>query len=124
MHRESLSDVRDACGRITVGPAAACTIRWPRSSISASEASQVVPRRVDVVTAARADSVQTLAQRMAYDDAQEARQGRLPRPQVDGPLYRFSLFSLLAAVSKGLHNFLGILFMLSLAFFTFRRLTL
>jgi len=41
--------------------------------ISASEASAVVPRRVDVVTAARADSVQTLAQRMAYDDAQEAR---------------------------------------------------
>ena len=41
--------------------------------ISASEASAVVPRRVDVITAARADSVQTLAQRMAYENAQEAR---------------------------------------------------
>ncbi len=41
--------------------------------ISASEASQVVPRRVDVITAGRADSVRSLAQRMAYTDAQEAR---------------------------------------------------
>ena len=41
--------------------------------ISASEASAVIPRQVDVVTAARADTVQTLAQRMAYDDAKEAR---------------------------------------------------
>jgi predicted Zn-dependent protease len=41
--------------------------------ISASEASSIVPRRVDVVTAARGDTVQTLARRMAYDDAQEAR---------------------------------------------------
>lgn len=41
--------------------------------ISASEASAVIPRRVDIVTAARADTVQTLARRMAYTDAQEAR---------------------------------------------------
>ena len=33
----------------------------------------MVPRRVQVVTAARADTVQTLARRMAFTDAQEAR---------------------------------------------------
>ena len=36
------------------------------------------------------------------------------------PVIGYTLFSLLAAVSKGLHNFLGILFMLSLAFFIVR----
>ncbi|WP_233548477.1 M48 family metalloprotease [Aurantiacibacter zhengii] len=41
--------------------------------VSASEAGSVVPRRVDVVTAARGDTVRTLASRMAYTDAQEAR---------------------------------------------------
>ncbi len=41
--------------------------------ISASEAQQVVPRRIDVVTAARGDTVQTLARRMAYDSAQVER---------------------------------------------------
>lgn len=41
--------------------------------ITAAEAAQVIPRRVDVVTAARGDSVATLARRMAYTDAQEAR---------------------------------------------------
>jgi len=41
--------------------------------ISASEATAIVPRRIDVVTAGRGDSVQTLAQRMAYDSGQEAR---------------------------------------------------
>ncbi len=41
--------------------------------ISASEAAQVIPRKIDVVTAARADTVRTLAARMAYTDAQEAR---------------------------------------------------
>lgn len=41
--------------------------------ISANEASAVVPRAVDVVTAGRSDTVQTLARRMAYTDAQEAR---------------------------------------------------
>jgi len=41
--------------------------------LSASEAGSVVPRRIDVVTAGRSDTVQTLARRMAYDDAQETR---------------------------------------------------
>ena len=41
--------------------------------ISQAEAAQVVPRQLDVVTAARGDTVQTLARRMAYTDAQEAR---------------------------------------------------
>ena len=41
--------------------------------LSSAEAGAVVPRRVDVVTAGRGDSVQTLAARMAYDNAQEAR---------------------------------------------------
>lgn len=41
--------------------------------ISQAEASRVVPRRVDIVTAGRGDSVQTLARRMAYDNGQEAR---------------------------------------------------
>jgi predicted Zn-dependent protease len=41
--------------------------------LAASEASAIVPRRIDVVTAGRGDSVRSLAQRMAYDSAQEAR---------------------------------------------------
>lgn len=41
--------------------------------ISASEAGSVVPRRIDIVTAARSDTVATLSRRMAYDDAREAR---------------------------------------------------
>lgn len=41
--------------------------------ITSSEAAQVVPRAIDVVTASRTDTVQTLARRMAYTDAQEAR---------------------------------------------------
>ena len=41
--------------------------------INANEASAVVPRRIDVVTAQRSDTVATLARRMAYTDAQEAR---------------------------------------------------
>jgi predicted Zn-dependent protease len=41
--------------------------------ISANEAAQVVPRRVDVVTASRTDTVQTLASRMAYGNAQVER---------------------------------------------------
>jgi predicted Zn-dependent protease len=41
--------------------------------ISSTEAAQVIPRQIDVVTAARSDTVQTLARRMAYTDAQEAR---------------------------------------------------
>ncbi len=41
--------------------------------ISASEASAVVPRAVDVVTAGRSDTVATLSRRMAYTEAPEAR---------------------------------------------------
>ncbi len=41
--------------------------------ISANEAAQVIPRVVDVVTAARNDTVQSLAARMAYPNAQDAR---------------------------------------------------
>lgn len=41
--------------------------------ISANEAAQVVPRVIDVVVAGSGDSVATLARRMAYDTAQEAR---------------------------------------------------
>jgi predicted Zn-dependent protease len=41
--------------------------------ISADEAAQVVPRELDVVTASRTDSVQTLASRMAFGDAQVER---------------------------------------------------
>ena len=41
--------------------------------INANEAAQVVPRRVDVVTAGRGDTVQTLASRMAYGNAQVER---------------------------------------------------
>ncbi|WAT18560.1 M48 family metalloprotease [Aurantiacibacter sp. MUD11] len=41
--------------------------------ISANEAGSVIPRRIDIVTAARSDTVATLSRRMAYDDAQEAR---------------------------------------------------
>jgi predicted Zn-dependent protease len=38
--------------------------------ITASEASRVVPRRIDVVTVGPRDTVQSLASRMAYSDAQ------------------------------------------------------
>jgi predicted Zn-dependent protease len=41
--------------------------------ISADEAAQVVPRELDVVTASRTDTVQTLASRMAFGDAQVER---------------------------------------------------
>lgn len=41
--------------------------------ISQAEASQVVPRVIEVVTATRADTVQTLASRMAYANAQVER---------------------------------------------------
>ncbi|WP_337661408.1 M48 family metalloprotease [Erythrobacter sp. Alg231-14] len=41
--------------------------------ISASEAAQVIPRRLDVVTVQRGDTVAGLARRMAYDDGQVAR---------------------------------------------------
>ena len=41
--------------------------------ISASEAGKVIARRVDVVTVQSGDTVQSLAGRMAYDDAREDR---------------------------------------------------
>lgn len=41
--------------------------------LTAAEATQVIPRRVQVVTAQRGDTVQTLSRRMGYSDAQEAR---------------------------------------------------
>jgi predicted Zn-dependent protease len=41
--------------------------------ISAAEAQQVIPRVIDVVTAGRTDTVQTLANRMAYGNAQVER---------------------------------------------------
>ncbi len=41
--------------------------------ISSAEAANVVPRRIDVVTAGSRDTVQTLASRMAYPNAQEQR---------------------------------------------------
>lgn len=41
--------------------------------ITASEASAITPRRIDVVTVQRSDTVQSLARRMAFTDAQEAR---------------------------------------------------
>lgn len=41
--------------------------------ISANEAAAVIPRAIDVVTAGRSDTVATLARRMSYPDAQEAR---------------------------------------------------
>ena len=43
------------------------------SRITAQQAAQVVPRVIDIVTAGRSDTVQTMARRMAYTDAQEAR---------------------------------------------------
>lgn len=41
--------------------------------ISASEASAVIPRRIDVVTVQRGETVASLARRMAFDDAQVER---------------------------------------------------
>nr|WP_238401607.1 M48 family metalloprotease [Altererythrobacter sp. C41] len=41
--------------------------------ISQSEANQVVPRRIDVVTVRSGDTISSLARRMAYDNAQEQR---------------------------------------------------
>ncbi|MFZ9395849.1 MAG: M48 family metalloprotease [Erythrobacter sp.] len=41
--------------------------------ISATEAAAVVPRRIDVVTVQRGDTVASLARRMAFDDAQAER---------------------------------------------------
>jgi predicted Zn-dependent protease len=61
----------------TITPAGRSSVFEPMFSslrrISANEAAQVVPRRVDVVTAGRGDTVQTLASRMAYGSAQAER---------------------------------------------------
>ncbi len=43
------------------------------SKISAAEAAAVTPRRIDVITVNSGDTIQSLARRMAYSDAQEAR---------------------------------------------------
>ena len=41
--------------------------------ISASQAAGITPRRVEVVTVRSGDTVASLAARMAFDDAKEAR---------------------------------------------------
>lgn len=62
---------------VTMAPAGKSGVFNPMFSsmqrISASEAAQIVPRRIDVVTARRGDSVNSLAQRMAYSRAQVER---------------------------------------------------
>ena len=58
----------------TITPAGQANVFTPMFSsmrrISSAEASQVIPRRIDVVTAQRGDTVQSLASRMAYPTAQ------------------------------------------------------
>ena len=62
---------------VTISPAGRASVFNPMFSsmrrITASEASQVVPRVIDVVTVGPRDTVQSLAARMAYTDAQEQR---------------------------------------------------
>lgn len=62
---------------VTMAPAGKSAVFNPMFSsmrrISASEAAQVIPRRIDVVTAQRGDSVSSLARRMAYSSAQTER---------------------------------------------------
>lgn len=41
--------------------------------LSSSEAANIIPRRLDVITVRSGDTVQSLARRMAYDNGQEAR---------------------------------------------------
>ncbi|WP_347304123.1 M48 family metalloprotease [Croceibacterium sp. TMG7-5b_MA50] len=61
----------------TISPAGGAGVFNPMFNsmrrISAQEAAEVVPRRIDVVTAGRNDSVATLARRMAYTNGQEER---------------------------------------------------
>src|SRR5690606_23222399 len=61
----------------TMAPAGRSSVFTPMFDsmrrITATEAAQVVPRRVDVVTASASDTVQSLARRMAYDTAQVER---------------------------------------------------
>jgi predicted Zn-dependent protease len=62
---------------VTISKAGSSSVFTPMFNsmrrISATEAAQVVPRVIDVVTVGRGDTVQSLASRMAYADAQEAR---------------------------------------------------
>lgn len=62
---------------VTISQAGSSSVFTPMFNsmrrLSASEAAQVVPRVIDVVTVGRGDTVQSLASRMAYTDAQEAR---------------------------------------------------
>jgi predicted Zn-dependent protease len=61
----------------TITPAGGASVFNPMFEsmrrISQAEAAQVIPRRIDVVTAGANDTVQTLARRMAYDTAQAER---------------------------------------------------
>jgi predicted Zn-dependent protease len=54
--------------------------------VSATEAGQVRPRRIDIVTVARGDTVQSLASRMAYDNARLERFMVLNGLTTDDPL--------------------------------------
>jgi predicted Zn-dependent protease len=62
---------------VTISQAGSSSVFTPMFNsmrrLSASEAAQIVPRVIDVVTVGRGDTVQSLASRMAYTDAQEAR---------------------------------------------------
>jgi predicted Zn-dependent protease len=61
----------------TITPAGGASVFNPMFQsmrrITQAEAAQVIPRRIDVVTAGANDTVQTLARRMAYDNAQVER---------------------------------------------------
>jgi predicted Zn-dependent protease len=61
----------------TITPAGRSSVFGPMFDslrrISASEAAQVVPRRVEVLTASQTDTVQTLASQMAFSNAQVER---------------------------------------------------
>jgi len=61
----------------TIAPAGQVAVFNPMFNslrrISSSEAAAIVPRRIDVVTVKSGDTVASLARRMAYSDAQEAR---------------------------------------------------
>lgn len=62
---------------VTITPAGRSSVFTPMYSslrrISASEAAAITPRRIDVVTVKPGDTVASLAARMAYGDAREAR---------------------------------------------------
>lgn len=62
---------------IAITPAGGASVFTPMFNslrrISSAEAAQIIPRKISVVTAARADTVQSLAGRMAYTTAQVER---------------------------------------------------